>query len=222
MNAERACANTAFSNVGDKHCAACKSVWYCSTECQKKHWPMHKIACKKTRGSKSAPSDATDTTQPQGDIPCVKIFGSNSGGGRYEDVTIPSTDPIFGNTPLPVTVKFRYPLVMKRLHDGTDDNQHATWLAIDPVSGFAPPEWRNSMGNVIVANADRTPLTLTTLAAITDYIAAILDEFGVDRPRVKRFHNRKRLDEYIREHVEMQENYKAQHEALVRDGTIPG
>ena len=66
---------------------------------------------------------------------------------------------------------------------------------------------------MIVANADRTPLTLRTLCAITDYVAAILDEFGEDRPRVKSFYNRGRLDEYIREHLEMQENYQAQHEA---------
>jgi hypothetical protein len=182
----------------------------------------HKIECKKTRGSKSTPSNSTDTTQPLRDIPCVKIFGFDSGGGRYEDVTIPSTDSIFSNSPLPVTVKFGYPLVMKRLYDGRDDNQHATWLAINPISGFAPPEWQNSIGSVIVANADRTPLSLKTLAAITDYISDILDQFGEDRPNVKRFYNRGRLDEYIREHVEMQERFQAEQEAMMRDGKIPG
>ncbi|KAG1725993.1 uncharacterized protein EDB91DRAFT_1166863 [Suillus paluster] len=26
-------------------CAKCKSIWYCSKECQKKNWPTHKPAC---------------------------------------------------------------------------------------------------------------------------------------------------------------------------------
>ncbi len=28
-------------------CAGCKKVCYCDAECQKKHWPIHKIICKK-------------------------------------------------------------------------------------------------------------------------------------------------------------------------------
>ncbi|KAG2031622.1 hypothetical protein BDR03DRAFT_972191 [Suillus americanus] len=35
-------------------CAKCKSVWYCSKECQKKHWPTHKPRCHNVERSSGA------------------------------------------------------------------------------------------------------------------------------------------------------------------------
>ena len=32
--------------VAENKCTACKEVFYCSRECQKKHWKTHKIECK--------------------------------------------------------------------------------------------------------------------------------------------------------------------------------
>lgn len=29
----------------NKTCSRCKLVYYCSATCQKKHWPVHKVAC---------------------------------------------------------------------------------------------------------------------------------------------------------------------------------
>jgi len=43
------CASCGVAEVDDKKlkkCTACKSVRYCSVECQKKHRPKHKRACK--------------------------------------------------------------------------------------------------------------------------------------------------------------------------------
>lgn len=28
-----------------KRCAACSMVWYCNSECQKSHWPIHLVSC---------------------------------------------------------------------------------------------------------------------------------------------------------------------------------
>ncbi|KAG0694830.1 hypothetical protein DFH29DRAFT_1006001 [Suillus ampliporus] len=35
-------------------CSKCKGVWYCSKECQKKHWPTHKQACHDVERSSGA------------------------------------------------------------------------------------------------------------------------------------------------------------------------
>ena len=47
-NAGMVCANcdVVANNTHLKKCAACKLVTYCSKECQKKHWPVHKTVCK--------------------------------------------------------------------------------------------------------------------------------------------------------------------------------
>lgn len=47
------CANWACPHKGDlkgkkmKRCSACKTVTYCSAECQREHWPFHKPMCQK-------------------------------------------------------------------------------------------------------------------------------------------------------------------------------
>ena len=48
--AEKVCANcdkAAADGIKLKVCTACKFVRYCSVDCQKSHWPLHKKACKK-------------------------------------------------------------------------------------------------------------------------------------------------------------------------------
>ncbi|KAJ7504839.1 hypothetical protein B0H11DRAFT_1979569 [Mycena galericulata] len=51
-----ACTNC-FKNDGEEpdlkmsRCGGCKEVWYCSKECQKKHWRTHKAFCTRGEGS---------------------------------------------------------------------------------------------------------------------------------------------------------------------------
>ena len=40
-----ACANCGLGGAGLKKCARCRTVRYCSEECQKKDWAAHKAAC---------------------------------------------------------------------------------------------------------------------------------------------------------------------------------
>ncbi|KAJ6480469.1 hypothetical protein C8R47DRAFT_1135927 [Mycena vitilis] len=53
-----ACTNCFRNNGNDDEpelellrCGKCKSVWYCSKECQRKHWSKHKPNCKEEDGS---------------------------------------------------------------------------------------------------------------------------------------------------------------------------
>lgn len=41
-------------NRGDKKCGQCKTAMYCTSACQKKHWPIHKQTCKKPESSKKS------------------------------------------------------------------------------------------------------------------------------------------------------------------------
>ncbi|KAF4439781.1 hypothetical protein FACUT_3901 [Fusarium acutatum] len=52
------CANfspdgTSCQNAGKSGCANCRLVVYCSSECQKAHWPFHKVHCKSPMNSEN-------------------------------------------------------------------------------------------------------------------------------------------------------------------------
>ncbi|KAE8441731.1 hypothetical protein EG329_004517 [Mollisiaceae sp. DMI_Dod_QoI] len=44
MTSEKCCI---CSKATENKCAVCKSAHYCSADCQKKDWPLHKLLCNK-------------------------------------------------------------------------------------------------------------------------------------------------------------------------------
>lgn len=137
-------------------------------------------------------------------IQCVTIYGGDT---SYEPVYLPSSYPIFQKAPLPISLQIGYPLVIQRLVENlprcrATDNQHATWLMIDPVSGLAPIAWQGGIGSVYVARPDRKPLTPEVLAAITDYVSLILDSFGdIDPGQIaQRYYDKARFERYLAQH----------------------
>ena len=42
------CASQECSKPGNLRCSGCRTVGYCSAECQKKDWKQHKVNCQKT------------------------------------------------------------------------------------------------------------------------------------------------------------------------------
>ncbi|KAH6701382.1 hypothetical protein BKA61DRAFT_620634 [Leptodontidium sp. MPI-SDFR-AT-0119] len=69
-------------------------------------------------------------------------------------------------------------------------NRVATWLNIDPHSGFAPAVWQDNVGTVIVARKDRKPLLPQHLWSMFDYCADILERFGNGNGAPVKLYNR--------------------------------
>jgi len=43
------CSNCKKQGEKLKCCSQCNMTYYCDAECQKQHWPIHKITCKKRK-----------------------------------------------------------------------------------------------------------------------------------------------------------------------------
>lgn len=97
--------------------------------------------------------------------------------------TVTSTDSIFESTPLTISELIGVPLQMRRLlaKPSTSlqfphfDNQSATYLQIDPTTGFAPPVWARGVGTVLLVRADQEPLTKELLERIIAFHSRLLD-----------------------------------------------
>lgn len=204
----QSCSNIGCTANGTRRCGRCQAPSYCSKLCQKEDWPTHKRKC-------------TAPTAPSSDevIPCVKIYSQGDGGGRYEDVSLPRSHPIFDAGPLPLSQELgliKIPLVMTRLRENLPrgyqtDNQDATLLMIDPVSGITPNAWQGGVGSVYVARADRFPLTTVMLATMTDILTLILPTFG-ERELVhiaRTYYDQDRLKKFFVQNRVPQQDYKA-------------
>ncbi len=153
------------------------------------------------------------------------IHSQSDGGGRYSALLTPRQDPIFKSTAVPISQKIGFPLLVQRQQEKSvrgplGDNPHATWLMIDPATGFAPAEWQSGLGNVVIARADGKALETATLGAITDYISDIMEAFENGVGAAQRYYNRERLDKYIADHLKMQQEFKSFNENFQADDMV--
>lgn len=200
------CSNPWCVAGGTKDCP-CRQASYCGAICQRQDWPAHKATCTRVN-----PSTKFSTVQ------CVRLKCQAGGASGYEQATVSRDDAIFSAPPAPITQKFGFPLIVqppptRPARTADNDNPHATWLMIDPDQGLAPPEWQSAVGDCLVARADKKPLKIQTLAAITDYTSDIMDAFGdgMDGSVVAgKYYSKAKFDKFTEAHFQMQQDYKAQ------------
>lgn len=59
------CCKTGVEHGQLKRCSQCRSVWYCSAECQKGHWSEHKVLCQAiSHLSEASTSKSKDFVDP--------------------------------------------------------------------------------------------------------------------------------------------------------------
>ena len=98
------------------------------------------------------------------------------------------------------------PLVVKKTTTKTKlteredyDNQWATFLMIDPVTGFAPKKWQSNVGPVLVYRPEGLDLTADDMDVTNTFLNDLLDEFGDGDFDPKSWLNPQFFQEYIRD-----------------------
>ena len=66
------------------------------------------------------------------------------------------------------------------------DNQFATYLMIDPITGFAPDRWQSFVGPVVVWRASWEPFSADDAFLLYDFLTILLEKYSSGRVRLNR------------------------------------
>lgn len=96
---------------------------------------------------------------------------------EMKQVYLDPTDQVFDAAALsPAISRCGIPLCLLPIKAG-ENNQWCTFLMIDPISGWAPPQYQ-SLGKVLLLRRDRMPVTKAHVYQLGDFICNIVDHFG--------------------------------------------
>ncbi|KAJ6617068.1 ectomycorrhiza-upregulated zf-MYND domain-containing protein [Mycena sp. CBHHK59/15] len=158
-----------------KTCSKCKTIWYCSEECQKVHWKVHKPMCRpyspnEVWGIKLGTNKEVVASQER----------------RFQHTLLKSDHPIFRySEECPVTALCGIPLLI--FSEGLannqiphDENQTAVYLRIGVDDCLAPLKWQMlGAGTCFVMRKDRKPLTRETIETIWAFHSKIISSNAV-------------------------------------------
>ena len=147
-------------------------------------------------------------------LACVGEVGLGGYPDRYRHVLYPRQHSMFdvpkeGTCPVPALLGVPLCIVKTPTNLPSNaerqrfDNQWATWLNIDPATGFAGFEWQSFVGSVMIYRPGGEDISRTDLFILIDAVAGILDKFGDDGPfNYAEFITPKLLAGYKTSHVE--------------------
>ncbi|KAI2610256.1 uncharacterized protein GGS25DRAFT_254408 [Hypoxylon fragiforme] len=149
-------------------------------------------------------SAQTATPANEGKIPAVilRCEKEKQNHPPWSAVNLASDHLAFEENPVsPISALIEVPLMLHRVHSQfknqwEQDNQIATYLMIDPITGFAPPQWQSWVGTVLAVRADRKPLLPHHLEGVWMYCDRILDIFGDGNGAPQHLYNRKAFEEW--------------------------
>ncbi|TFY71191.1 hypothetical protein EVG20_g1802 [Dentipellis fragilis] len=164
-------------------CSRCKSVAYCSKECQLAHWKTHKATC-------DEPAPVVPPAGPNEPVRGIVVAceGDRMQRSIFTPVQIPPSHDIYQLGSIsPVSVLIGMPIIVWRHlrqspfdieRSAALDNQIITYIMIEPDNGFAAPIWQENVGTVTVMRQDRKPLSPEAIETIWMYFDNLLEIFG--------------------------------------------
>ncbi|KAK5713253.1 hypothetical protein LTR15_011616 [Elasticomyces elasticus] len=175
-------------------CGRCKSVMYCSKECQVKHWPLHKDVCKALGKARLDPNFLYGYKA----LPA----GIEKHKARYPVILVsvvekPSNPTGFGNsftgatilemretTELPITTALGFSLGMARCTHGSVPqlNLAASLLMTDcdirsPTFAYPAMPRDIPIGGIYLSRRDGKHMPATHVIAMLEYLRTEMDEF---------------------------------------------
>eukprot|EP00573_Skeletonema_grethae_P001285 CAMPEP_0201687258 /NCGR_PEP_ID=MMETSP0578-20130828/1398_1 /ASSEMBLY_ACC=CAM_ASM_000663 /TAXON_ID=267565 /ORGANISM="Skeletonema grethea, Strain CCMP 1804" /LENGTH=229 /DNA_ID=CAMNT_0048171399 /DNA_START=126 /DNA_END=815 /DNA_ORIENTATION=+ len=123
-------------------------------------------------------------------VQTCRLFARGEGSSAQHKVLLfPKDHSMFTNCnpkgDSPVMALCGLPLAVKRVDPYTDlsgfgaaDNQPATFLMIDPITGFAPYQWQTRVGPVLVYRPGGLDLNFYDMVCINTYFHNIIDMYA--------------------------------------------